>query len=239
MMSEHAWTDRLSDYLDGEQRPEERVELEAHLDECESCRRVLEELRAVAARARALPDVPPARDLWPGIATAIQAPPLSGAAEAGQVIALPTAETRRLAHPARRVSLTHSQLAAAAVSLMVLSVLATWWAGSGLAVRGVPGDRAAPGAVIMAADVPAPPEGLALELRSLEEALAQSSTPLDPNTVRIIEKNLAVIERAIDESRQALAVDPGNTFLVDHLERAYRHKLTYLREAVQLAGWSG
>jgi hypothetical protein len=55
--------------------------------------------------------------------------------------------------------------------------------------------------------------------------------------VRILEKNLAVIDRAIRESVAALAVDPGNEFLVDHLEGAYRRKVDYLREATALLSW--
>ncbi len=62
---------------------------------------------------------------------------------------------------------------------------------------------------------------------------------LEPNTVRILEKNLGVIERAIDESRRALAVDPGNAFLREHLDRTYREKLDYLREAAGIADWTG
>ncbi|KPJ79232.1 MAG: hypothetical protein AMS19_11625, partial [Gemmatimonas sp. SG8_23] len=61
---------------------------------------------------------------------------------------------------------------------------------------------------------------------------------LDPNTVRILERNLSVIEQAIEDSRQALAQDPENEFLAAHLERVYERKLSYLREAARVAEWS-
>lgn len=230
------WTDRLSEYLDGGLDADERASLEAHLAECERCRKALVGLREVVAQARRLPEAAPSEDLWPGIAAAIGAPLR---ARRGAVIPLPTAEPRAsFARASRGVTLTAPQLAAAAVLLVVTSVSATWWAGPGVAAREAQ-DAAPTGVMRLAVDGPPPPAGLAEELGALEDALATSSADLDPNTVRVIEKNLAVIQRAIDESRQALAVEPGNAFLVEHLERAYRRKLSYLREATRLVAWSG
>ena len=80
-MSDDRWMDRLSEYLDGELAPEERRELEAHLARCATCKRTLEDLRAVVARAAALEDRPPAADLWPAVARGIGAG--AGAGEAG------------------------------------------------------------------------------------------------------------------------------------------------------------
>ena len=62
------WTDRLSEYLDGELAGSERTALEAHLASCGNCRATLEELRRVVGRARALDDRLPTAVLWPGIA---------------------------------------------------------------------------------------------------------------------------------------------------------------------------
>jgi len=54
------WTDRLSEYLDGELLTGERTALEQHLLGCADCRATLAELRRVVARAQALDDTPPA-----------------------------------------------------------------------------------------------------------------------------------------------------------------------------------
>jgi hypothetical protein len=83
----------------------------------------------------------------------------------------------------------------------------------------------------------APPPGYAEELARLQLALEQGRSRLDPNTIRVLEKNLAVIDRAIRESQEALALDPGNPFLAEHLERAYRGKVDYLREATAMLSW--
>ncbi len=53
MATEDLFTDRLSDYLDGEElSATERAAIEAHLATCGACRTTLAELEAVAARGR-------------------------------------------------------------------------------------------------------------------------------------------------------------------------------------------
>jgi len=69
------WNDRLSEYLDDELTPGERAALEAHLATCRDCTETLEELRAVVARAGALPARGPDADLWPGVAERIENAP--------------------------------------------------------------------------------------------------------------------------------------------------------------------
>ncbi len=194
------------------------------------------------ASAHALGDVPPERDLWPGIAEVIGAAGLRRA-RAG-VIELPTAARAR--PKPTGLFLTVPQLAAASVVLALVSAAATWWAGPGLATAPDAGRNADAAAmqvealaVFPAGEMEGPSPALAAELRRLEATLGAVRGQLEPNTVRILEKNLGVIERAIDESRRALALDPNNGFLREHLERTYREKVDYLREAAGIADWTG
>ncbi|MFP5503524.1 MAG: anti-sigma factor family protein, partial [Candidatus Sericytochromatia bacterium] len=55
-----ATEERLSDYLDGALAPEERAQVDAHLEGCEHCRQDLEELRFVVEMLHKVPqeDVP-------------------------------------------------------------------------------------------------------------------------------------------------------------------------------------
>lgn len=228
------WIDRLSAYMDGDLDPDEGRALEAHLAECGECREALAGLRELVAVAGELGDVAPARDLWPGIAAAIAAPvKVTGAT----VLHLPTAHSA----PAG-ILLSRRQLAAAATVLMLISATATWAVGPGLAVRATPNvaqETPTGSAVQLAADVPEVPADMAEELRSLESVLAEVRGALDANTLRIIEKNLAVIERAIEDSRRALTVDPENRFLAEHLARGWERKRDYLQEVVRVVEWSG
>ncbi|HYH82545.1 MAG TPA: anti-sigma factor [Longimicrobium sp.] len=71
------WTDRLSEYLDGELPDGERLALEEHLSGCPACRTTLEQLRAVTVRAAALKDRDPGPQVWREIARRIDAPGLA------------------------------------------------------------------------------------------------------------------------------------------------------------------
>jgi hypothetical protein len=70
------WTDRLSELLDDELTPAERLALEEHLRGCLSCRATLEQLRAVKVRAGRLRDREPGPGVWEGIASRIGEPSL-------------------------------------------------------------------------------------------------------------------------------------------------------------------
>jgi hypothetical protein len=82
------------------------------------------------------------------------------------------------------------------------------------------------------------PNALSAQLRVLEDVLAAARATLDPATVLVLERNLNVVEAAIADSREALAADPGNAFLMEHLERMYRRKLIYMQDAVRVAEWA-
>ena len=241
MSEAHArWTDQLSDYLDGGLAEDDRQVLEVHLAGCDSCRLLMAELSAVIDAAASLPDLEPTRDVWPEIAAGIGDLGVSriGYGNA-DVIELPVRADARRPTRARGVFLSMPQLAAAAVLLILLSGAATWFAGPGLAVRNVQQLIPSPLSVTMASDDPTPPEALASELAALEDVLARARVVLDPNTVRVLERNLAVVEQAIEDSYRALALDPENEFLVGYLERVFERKLEYLRDVERVVEWAG
>jgi anti-sigma factor RsiW len=215
-----AWQERLSDYTDDGLDPAERASLEAHLEGCDSCRAVLRDLRRVRERARALPDRPPERDLWPGI------------------------ETRILgARDVRRFSFTLPQLIAAGVALALLSGGAAWLLrlGPGVGSRtdritGPAGRQALTAASGGSGSGSVPTESeYESAVSELKRALAAGRGKLDPTTVRTLESNLAIIELAIDQARHALESDPANPYVRDHLAETMRRKVELLRRATTLA----
>jgi anti-sigma factor RsiW len=223
MMMTDAFTDRLSDYVDDDIGAGERAAIEAHLATCADCRDTVEDLRSVVQRAASLEDSAPGRNLWPGIAARL--------AEArGPGMSL----FRRLAF-ARRFSFTLPQLAAASLAIMLLSGGVVWMARSG--------DPRADFEPVSAQGDVRPQSTPDLSdthyneaVADLEQALDAGRTHLDPATVRILEENLASIDRAIDQSRRALAADPANVYLLRHLADARQRKLSLLRRATALAG---
>jgi hypothetical protein len=222
-MSEHT-TERLSAYIDGDLGPAERERIERHVAGCEECAAVLAGLELVVASARGLVDREPVADLWPGIAERL-------AARTPAVIPIDSARPR----VRRRFSFTAPQLAAAAIAVMVLSAAVVWWVNPdpsrvafeerggqartiGTGPQGIP---------VAFEEAPAYTDALA----DLERAFESSRDRLRPETVATVERNLAIIDEAIRQTLEALAADPGSTFLYDHLERSRRQKLDVLRQA--------
>src|SRR5438034_11669919 len=213
------WTDRLSQYLDGELAAPERTTLEAHLASCDVCRTTLEELRRVVTNARALDDRPPAADLWPAVAARIGLSP------------------REQARPVvRRFSFTVPQLAAASVVLALLSAAAAWLIVRRGTISTPPVVISGPAPVLLNASAYPGDVRFDAQVADLERAVARGRGRLDTATVRVIERNLRIIDRAIRGAQSALAADPANSYLNLHLAQEMRRKLELLRQAATLAG---
>jgi len=242
------WTDKLSDYVDGELSDAESADVERHLRQCAACSAVLNDLKRVVASARSLEARPPHGDLWPGVAVRIER------------IAQPRRSTLLGAalslSNGRRFSFTVSQLAAAAVVLMAVSGTVVWQ----LAQRGatVSSAVAQMPETSPQGDLAAAPEtgsndattdrrrdivvpvSLAdaqydAAVADLEKALQHGRGRLDKSTVAIVAHNLQIIDQAIAQARDALAADPANAYLSGHLVEARRRKLDLLRRAAALA----
>ena len=213
------WTDRLSEYLDGEMKGSERAFLEAHLERCEDCQETLAGLRRVVMRARSLEDRPPAADLWAGVAQRIGAPTRTVVLQAS-----------------RRFTFSLPQLLAAGIALAVLSASGAWMLHpGGPAVAWIQPAPSAPGNVtVTPAGAPSATQSYDAAVHDLEQVLAQGRGRLDTATVRVLEQNLALIDRAIADARRAVAADSANVYLNTHLAETMRRKVDLLRQAAAL-----
>jgi hypothetical protein len=257
------WTDKLSEYLDGELADDERIAVEAHLAGCTHCAAVLAELERVVERAQSLQPRPPQADLWAAVAERIDA---RRSAETVAPVSATGTVSRfgRDSHPfkvagaSRRVSFTVPQLAAAAALLVAVSGGAAWEIGHRAA------DAARAPAVQASAPAPRtspdPDADVALDrdaaddravatvgmadpqydaaVADLENAVRKGRGRLDASTIAIVEHNLQIIDQAIDQARQALASDPANSYLSSHLFEARRRKLDLLRRAAAMSSES-
>lgn len=211
------WTNRLSEYIDGELDSSERAALEAHLATCGRCFAALGELRQVVARAQSLEDTPPPSDLWPDIRAR-----LTGGRRLG--VSRDTTNVRR------RFTFSIPQLLAASIALMLLSGGGAWLATRQQPVN-IASTRPRP-TITPVANWARSTDGA---IADLQAELTQNEKRLDTTTVRIVRKNLAVIDRAIAEARMALRGDPGNAYLNLHLANTMRRKVELLRRVNELA----
>lgn len=215
------WTNRLSEYLDGELNASERQALESHLATCAACGQTLDELRRVVARAGSLEDRPPAKDLWSGVARRI------GVSVPNAVVDL--TERRR-----RRFSFTMPQLAAAAVVLISASGAGVWaMVQDGRQPSAFSRPQASPNSSLIAwVDSN---QAYDASVAQLQQALENGRGRLDTATVRVLEANLHIIDQAIAQARAALTADPGSAYLSLHLAQTMRTKLELLRRAQSIA----
>jgi len=182
--------------------------------------------RKVASPGDLPRDIPPARDLWPGIAAAI------GAADGARAVTAPP-------EPARRRYAVNPLLAlAAAVSCVAVGM----WLGRATAppatVAAAPGEAAA--ARGEAAPVPA---SLALDARfdrTREELLrdvAERLAALPPESRVKVEASLADLQRARTDIEAALGRDPGNALLQAMLVNSYQDEMRVLAAVRNTRGY--
>jgi anti-sigma factor RsiW len=255
--------ERLDDYASGELPDIERRLMERHLEGCGECRAEAEAIRALLAEVAALPvAVAPPADLWQGIAGRLE-PRAAGApvlVEETNVISLDS--RRKVWQPPRWALQIAAALVLVVGSSVVtakyvgrqpvgpvatlppaearIPAQRTAPAVDGT-VPGSPGGRqattAAPAAggqiTALAAFRPAERE-YQQAVDDLARVLETRRASLAPETVAILEHNLAIIDAAIAESRAALVNDPNSRELTDMLSSTYDAKVQLLRRAVQL-----
>ncbi len=231
------WRDRLSEYLDDELEGSERTRLEEHLAGCAECRSTLEELRRVLAHARQLVDLPPRTDLWPGISDRLG---VTGTVDHHRADAPAGRQAAAAVRRRRSWTLSTPQLAAAAILLIALSSSIAWQVAEEAGSRRPPpvapaalAERVPPAYDLLPASRTASHDYRSA-IDQLERVLADREQRLDTMTVRKVRERLALIDRAIEEARQALASDPSNAYLNRHLAGTIRRKLDLLRRTAAL-----
>jgi hypothetical protein len=213
------WTDRLSEYLDGELAGDDADRLESRLAAEPELQALLEDLRAVKRAAAEQPDLEAPTGLWHGIRGRVE--PAGGS------------DMAMLGAWRRRLMFTLPQLAAAAGVVLLLGFSIGRM--SDQAREPVGGDLITVDGRPMtsvAEDAAAP--RYAQFVADLEGRLGAGRDVLDPGTVRVIEESLAKIDSAIVQARTALEADPDNAYLNQHLASARSKKLRLLEDATTL-----
>lgn len=215
----------IHELVDGTLGPIRRAELELHLESCDACRALAEDLQAIAAAAQSLePRTPPDR-VWQQVAGRLRAE--GRVSPAGQ-----TAVRRHAAILAL----------AAALVLVVGSSLYFLKRQAPAAPATVPPVASAPpGATPQpapgnpAAETPVQAGDIATELAAIDkhfQNVIEQAATRDPQTAAVLQKNLLVMNEAIAESRKALEADPQNrsTQLYENLRR----KIRFLQDTIAL-----
>jgi anti-sigma factor RsiW len=216
----------LDDHVDGVLDAEARREVEAHLDRCATCRTTERELRELLRAAEELPgEIEPGRDLLPGIRAAVG-------------VSATTAPTSRVGVPSTG-SASWTRWAGLAASLLVLSaaVITYLRLGNGENAPGVPRPSGDTVAARFEASNPyrAAEEEYLAATRQLLAVIEERREHLSPETLAVLDRNLAIIDKAIHEVRAALAADPGDPGSELVLNAMYQQKIELLRRVSRLS----
>jgi anti-sigma factor RsiW len=217
--------ERLSALLDGELDAESAQDVENHLAACAECRDAAEDLNRILTAAREMPPAPPRQDLWPAIAARLDHP-----AEATVELGSSDASWWR-----RRLVLSWPQALGAAAAVAAVTVATAFWVTRGPETSGTTQAHLAAQTESLAASSDAAYGALADEVQVLHERLDAESGRLDPETVRVLTKNLRLIDDAIAQSRAALASDPASADETGRFVASLSGKLELLRQATDVA----
>ncbi len=239
MTSCDRYSEAIGDYVDGTLDERAGRELELHLAGCPSCRALVADLRQIRDTARQLePMEPPAR-VWTALAQQI-------AADRAAAAPVRPAGGRRSGLAAWLSPAWQTGLAAAAVIAVITVTASIVWlierpggmpAGPATASTSAPATPESAG--------PATAESVAGELKQAEghyqkaiEGLQQIAKDgegsLDPKVAESLQKNLAIVDQAIADSRAALQQQPTSEPAQASLLDAFRTKVGLLQETISL-----
>src|SRR5262245_13338440 len=221
----------INGYVEDALGPAERAEVEQHFAACEDCRRLAADLAEIRSVAGAL-DVreAPAR-VWSRVERAIHL-------ERQDVT---EASTRQPVRKEWRWTKATALLAAAALLVIATAVGLRF----GMLTRHSDDAKVATAQGTAPADGSVPADVIEAELRAaeshydraikgLEQIASAEQGALDAKTAATLQKNLAVIDQAIGESRAAVRAQPTSEPAVNSLMENFKTKLALLQDTVAL-----
>lgn len=199
---------------DGSLPPDRRADAESHVAECARCAGDVARLQALMTRLAQLPDTRAELDaLWPAIRSRI---------ERGKVVSLGGEATARRWGARARLAVISAGVAAAVVLAFTL----------GRQSHSPVDDVVTPGIgttpIVNVADSS---RDYQQEVESLLEELELRRATMRPATAATVDRDLRIIDGAIDELTDALARDPNNPALRQLLAASYRQKRDLLKQA--------
>jgi anti-sigma factor RsiW len=214
----------LVDFVDGQLDPDAERAVERHLDTCANCRALVIDLRTIRAAAFTLDRHEPGPKVWASLQQRIAAEPT------------PRPRGRRLGMPPSRANWQTWLAAAAAIIIATLVGLVPLLRRSEPAPAQPAAASTATEATVesITAEFEAAEQHYQKAISDLETIAKQETGELDPQVAAVLQKNLAVIDQAIGESRAALQSQPSSGTAQDGLFDALRSKVALLQQTVEL-----
>jgi len=229
----HPNDELLNAYADGSIGESERASVETHVASCAACRQTVDDLRDILRATGALELREPPVRAWSRLERAIRLdaqrtpePATIGAAQAGDRAGAPRSS-------GLRTPLTWLAAAAALVLATVVGMRYTARGGES-APAATTADAAAPDSAHVEAELREAESHYENAIKGLEQIANAEQNALDPKTAATLQKNLAVIDQAISESRAAVRLQPASEPAQQSLIESFKAKIGLLQDTVAL-----
>ena len=223
MMACERYIGAIQELADGTLGSIRRAELELHMESCEGCRQLADDLIRIRDLAGSLERPAPPDRVWLQVAGRLR--------QEGRV-----APSRTIAGATRRYypfALAATLVLVVAASLYLLYPRRTGpqTAGNVAPANTVEESEAIGG---VEAEVKLAAQHLQNAITRLEEAAKSGSSTIDPDTAALLQKDLRVIDAAIAESSAALRAEPQSGPAQASLFGALRRKVLLLQDTIAL-----
>jgi anti-sigma factor RsiW len=202
----HPTEETINDYIDGGLSADERVDVERHLESCAQCARLAAELQDIVEAAASLPLMDPPERVWERLE-----PRLEQGAKGRRYLSI-------------------LALAATLVLVTLAGVRYSGWMGR----LSPPAEPVSTLALSVESELREAEGHYQKAISGLQQIADAEKGALDPATAATLQKNLAVIDQAIAESRAALNADPHNVSAEACLLQGLKAKVTLLQDTVTL-----
>lgn len=225
------YEDAIGDLVDGAPMEEgRRIDVEAHLRECASCREMKADLHRIRAAAGHLPMAPVPRRVWAKVSAQLSASDGREVERAGLFHLLFGSWRLRIAWGGALV------LAAIVLTVALPRVRS---GGAPQQAAKTPAAQAVhPNDVELVQSVESElqlaEQHYEKAIAGLEQITKAGEGTLDPKLAATLQKNLGVVDQAIRDSRMALQTQPTNEVAQESLFEAFRRKVSVLQETVSL-----
>ncbi len=212
----------IGDYLDKNLRAKDQTRLKEHLESCEGCRSLLEDFQAITEQAQELDKLSPSDDVWLRILTKVRA-----AKREERLDLVQKSGRRQFAFYPNR---TKFVWAAALILLFAVGGIVIGlrpWRGKAVPVFSQQDQYTL-------AKLEEAEKHYQLAIQALNEAVASQKGSLDPQMAAVFDKNLKLINDSIQICMNAVRKDPRSLEARIYLLAAYREKVSFLGDIVEL-----
>jgi len=210
----------INDYVDDEIEPRQRIDVEQHLQTCARCRGLVDDLREIRSVAQSL-DVrePPVR-AWTRLERTIK-------------LEQPRARNRSTA-PYLWLGAAAAIVLATVVVMRMTARISDSRLPAASATTTVSAQPGAASAQVVESELRAAEDHYEKAIKGLEQIANAEQNVFDPRTAATLQKNLAVIDQAIGESRAALRAQPDSEPAQQSLLENFKAKMALLQDTVSL-----